>query len=247
MLNYEGLYLYSSCYENLVREISWLRNENLYLRKRIRREKRCYNCDMPGHLARACCRPSRSDCNWRTGNSYQTPVRIDAADTVTNSTSEIQETHDETVPDATFTSEQDLSTKIDNLRQWLKDCIQVTDCSYSGRSDDLSIEQDGTSWDQDDSCNSQQESEPPVVAATFTWMPETSSNMNHVTHEIVTDGDNSDTKNKNQGMEIKALRQWLQRNMEVTDRSDDFSIKQQGTSRDYKDHDDSGVQLEPIT
>ena len=57
--------------ENFVREIMCLRNENQFLRRKFRAEKKCYNCNMPGHLARACCRPSKTDCNWRTGTASQ--------------------------------------------------------------------------------------------------------------------------------------------------------------------------------
>ena len=62
--------------ENIFGELHWLRGENLYLKQRIREgrisEKRCYTCGMRGHLARACCSKSRSDCNWRTTDNDNT-------------------------------------------------------------------------------------------------------------------------------------------------------------------------------
>ena len=58
--------------ETFLGEIFRLRGENRYLRRRINVwDKSCYNCGMRGHLARACCRPSRSDCNWRSNESAE--------------------------------------------------------------------------------------------------------------------------------------------------------------------------------
>ena len=57
--------------ESYVAEIFVLRRENEYLKKEIIHQKflrkKCFNCGMEGHIARACCRPSRTDVNWRTG------------------------------------------------------------------------------------------------------------------------------------------------------------------------------------
>ena len=58
--------------KSFVDEINWLRNQNTILYGKLRRknfeEKKCFRCGMPGHLERMCCRPSRSDCNWRERN-----------------------------------------------------------------------------------------------------------------------------------------------------------------------------------
>ena len=55
--------------KNLFCKLFWLRGENQYLRQKIqnvrREEKRCWNCGMRGHLARACCYKSHTECNWQ--------------------------------------------------------------------------------------------------------------------------------------------------------------------------------------
>ena len=229
MLNTEGLYFYDNVIGNFMREISWLRGENSYLRKRIihhkLQQKRCYNCYMPGHVARACCRPSRTESNWRTTDSSEAPAPIDtgASNIAIN-----HETHDETVPDIPDTDidEEELSTnhEIDTLRQWLKIGMDVTDSAMTDAKDFL-IEQQGSSIDGY-SCHLQPE---PLTA---TWMPETPdpSPIKPETLETVPVGATSDTPEGD--WTIETLRQWLKKHIDASERSDNFSITQNGTSRD---------------
>ena len=134
--------------ENVFGELFYLRGENEYLKKRIwetrRADKRCYTCGMVGHLARACCRQSRTNCNWRTDRDEGDAIHSDAqdqADTPTMNSRKAQPDMDEGYQGSPLPGTDDATNEYDNHEEQTvfepeAECDSISESHYDDDEDD---------------------------------------------------------------------------------------------------------------